>query len=137
MIRANNVPLPSGISAMASTPDGATLRAARMPVSDRKAAAASWASISVRLNAGLATLSTPTGAPEARSRKLASCWLPSGSAVTSRPKCRRAMDAASSTERIGAGSSPAWKKSNRVIVPRLRERWIPRLHCTSPCGYGG
>ena len=49
------------------------------------AAAPSCASISAGLNAGFATLSTPSTLSPSASRKLLSCWLPSGCARTVRP----------------------------------------------------
>jgi hypothetical protein len=49
------------------------------------AAAASCASISAALNAGFAIFSTPSTLPPSASRKLLSCWLPSGCACTVRP----------------------------------------------------
>src|SRR6478735_3737691 len=139
MMRAySSPPVPSEISAIGGTPGNPMLLAPRTrgSASATNCAAASWASISTRLNTGLATLSTPTGSPSvAVSRKLASCWLPNGLAVTSRPKCSCAMVTASSTETAGAGSSEAWKKSKSVIASLICEK--RPLHCTSQDRYGG
>ena len=112
MIRANS-PLTSAIAE-----SGATFLAVRIfSQSAMKAAAASWASSSLRLKAGLATLSTPTGSPRRSwSRKLASCWLPRALAETSRPKWAAAMSVASRGLTAGTGNSAFRKKSNGVTI---------------------
>ena len=52
----------------------------------------------------LAILSTPITSPEdRRSRKLASCWLPSAVAVATRPKCSAAIASACSGKPPGPG----------------------------------
>ena len=112
MIRAKSRPPSlsrSPISAIAAAPAGSRLVAVRMfSAAAMNAAAASWASSSTRLNAGLAILSTPTGPPASSlSRKLASCWLPSATACAGRPNWAAATCAARSADTAGTGNSAA------------------------------
>ena len=80
-----------------------------------RAAASSCASSSADVKAGFVIFTTPTGSPPARARKFWSCWLPSGARSTSSPHCARTISATSATGRLGAGSSPAPKKSNPTV----------------------
>ena len=76
-----------------------------------RSAAPSCASISAALNAGFAIFSTPATAPAGSvSRKLLSCWLPSGCARTARPN-EAATRSASWIVTRGTGSPPCAKKS--------------------------
>src|ERR1700760_3902318 len=84
---------------------------ARKPAAAARSAAASWASISAAVNAGLAIFSPPATLPAGSvSRKLLSCWLPSGCARTVRPN-DSAIRSASWIVTCGTGSPPCRKKS--------------------------
>lgn len=77
-----------------------------------RSAAASAASISAAPKAGFAIFRIAAGVPSsARSRKLASCWLPSPCARAVTPRRSAAMRSASAGVRRGAGRAPSVKKS--------------------------
>ena len=117
MIRANSVPPePSGTSAI-----GVMLRAARRPASARNVAAASWASDLDASECRVGHLQHPdrfTGGTTQQEVGVPLAAERGGGDGESEMVPRDGHRIG--TETTGAGSSPAWKKSNGLLIPHRR-----------------